>query len=172
MYNVNLIIFTGSDFLNVAPYTINLWVMRYPIRFVILPLLYFLCMDAQAQASKFDSLWDELTFNIYTDTPDSVVLPFLKNHFPYLAKTPEPGGWTMYPPGPVPTPQRGMHSLVSNSLLFQEAFFTVHWIKKYKRVHCLYTNKVFLFERPPRLHLLNSRETPGLAWFSIPICPL
>jgi len=68
-------------------------------------------MHAKAQSSKFDSLWDGLTFNIYSGKPDSVVLPFIKNHFPYLAKRPKPGGWTMYPPGPVIIPGHGMHSL-------------------------------------------------------------
>jgi hypothetical protein len=68
-------------------------------------------MPAKSQVSMFDSLWNKLTFNIYTGKPDSVVLSFLKNHFPYLAKTPEPGGWTVYPPGAVEIPQHGMHSL-------------------------------------------------------------
>lgn len=85
--------------------------MRYPMRLIIFPILFLLCMNAPAQVSKFDTLLDALMFNIYTGNPDSVVLPFLKNHFPYLAKTPKPGGWTMYPPGPVEIPEHGMHSL-------------------------------------------------------------
>src|SRR5262245_13160460 len=81
------------------------------MRFIIFLFLHFLYVRAEAQANKFDSVWDALAFNIYTGRPDSAVLPFLKNHFPYLAKRPEPGGWTMYPPGPIPVPQYGMHSL-------------------------------------------------------------
>ena len=57
-------------------------VMRYLMRFIALFTHYFLQMNVQAQSNKFDSLWDGLTFNIYTDNPDTVVLPFLKNHFP------------------------------------------------------------------------------------------
>jgi hypothetical protein len=68
-------------------------------------------MVAIARNRRFDILWHALMFNVYTGTPNPIILPFLKNHFPYLAKHPEPAGWTMYPPGPVIIPQHGMHSL-------------------------------------------------------------
>ena len=93
---------------------VYLCVMCYSMRLIILSIPYFFCTNAHPQVSRFDSLWDQLTFNIYTGKPDSVVLPFLKNHFPYLAKTPESGGWTVHSSmdgTPIPTPQHGMHSL-------------------------------------------------------------
>lgn len=74
-------------------------------------VLCFLSMKINAQEDKFNNLLDSLMFNIYSGTPDSIVLPFLKNHFPYLVKQPGPGGWTIYPPGPHPDPQSGMHSI-------------------------------------------------------------
>lgn len=80
-----------------------------------LPPIIFLCllnMSINAQEEKFNNLSDSLMFNIYSGAPDSIILPFLKNHFPYLTKHPEPGGWTMYPPEPRPNPQPGMHSLL------------------------------------------------------------
>jgi hypothetical protein len=86
--------------------------MVYPTRFLFLVLLCFLNMETNAQSDKFDTLENALRFNVYTDAPDSTVLPFLKNHFPYLAKHPKAtGGWSIYPPGLAPVPQKGMHSL-------------------------------------------------------------
>lgn len=85
--------------------------MRWLLRSVFLSLL-FLSMDAKAQTDKFYDYYEQLTFHIYTGKPDSAVLPFLKNHFPYLAKTPEPGGWTIYPPGVKKEPKKGLHSLL------------------------------------------------------------
>ncbi len=69
-------------------------------------------MDSHDQIRQFDNLWDELTFNIFIGKPDSLILPFLTNHFPYLAKPSksEPGDWTIYPPD-LEVPQKGMHSL-------------------------------------------------------------
>ena len=82
------------------------------MRFLSLVLLCFLNIEANAQNDKFDTLMNALMFNVYTDAPDSTVLPFLKNHFPYLAKHPKvTGEWTIYPPGPLPVPRKAMHSL-------------------------------------------------------------
>jgi hypothetical protein len=68
-------------------------------------------MTNDRNPNRFDALLDELMFNIFTCTPDPIILPFLRNHFPYLLNTREPGGWTSYPPGFIPEPQKGMHSL-------------------------------------------------------------
>jgi len=68
-------------------------------------------MTTNAQSDKFDTLQNALMFNIYSGAPDSIVFPFLKNHFPYLTEKAEPGGWTIYPPGPQPVALHGMHSL-------------------------------------------------------------
>jgi hypothetical protein len=80
-------------------------------RHILLILFSFQTMTTNAQSDKFDTLQNALMFNIYSGAPDSIVFPFLKNHFPYLTKKAEPGGWTIYPPGPQPIPLQGMHSL-------------------------------------------------------------
>jgi hypothetical protein len=87
--------------------------MRYSFA-ILLFFLHFLYTGINAQVSKFDSLTDELMFNLFTGKPDSIVIPFLKFHFPYLVKTPEPGGWTMYGRDSIPIFQHGMHSLKVN----------------------------------------------------------
>lgn len=70
-------------------------------------------MASQSQTNNFDSVVNRLQFHVFTDNPDSCVLPFLKRCVPVLAQKPQPakGGWTMYPPGPVPTPQDGLLSI-------------------------------------------------------------
>ena len=70
-------------------------------------------MAGKSQANSFDSVVNQLQFHILTDKVDTCVLPFLKRCVPVLAKKQEPfiGGWTMYPPGPVPTTQDGLLSI-------------------------------------------------------------
>ena len=65
-----------------------------------------------AQTPAFDSLHHALLFNMYSGKPDSIVVPFLRTHFPYLVNTPEPGGWSVYPPLNPPTSQKGFHSVL------------------------------------------------------------
>lgn len=86
-------------------------IKKNSMRHLIIFFVCFATITTNAQNSKFDSLMRGITFNVYSDTPDSIILPFLKNHLPYLAKHPEAGGWTVYPPGAIPIPQKGMHSL-------------------------------------------------------------
>jgi hypothetical protein len=61
--------------------------------------------------NEYDKILDHLILNLYTGNPDICILPFLKNHFPYLTMSSEPGGWTMYPPEPRPMPIDGFHSI-------------------------------------------------------------
>jgi hypothetical protein len=72
------------------------------------------CVDSFGQSSKFDTLVDELYFNIFKGKPDTSIFPFLKKYFPVLTKEhnkPE-GGWTMYPPGPPPKFFFTVHSFI------------------------------------------------------------
>jgi hypothetical protein len=80
---------------------------------LITSIFLFLFMTSQSQTNKFDSVVNKLQFHIFTDNPDTCVLPFLKRCVPVLASKPElgGGGWTMYPPGPIPTPQDGLLSI-------------------------------------------------------------
>ena len=70
-------------------------------------------MVSKGQANNFDSVVNSLQFHVFTDNPDSCVLPFLKRCMPILARKPKSvgGGWTTYPPGPVPIPQDGLLSI-------------------------------------------------------------
>jgi len=68
-------------------------------------------MTNTKQDDPFEVVWNHLIFDIFTGKPDSIILPFLKNHFPYLAEKPAPTGWTAYPPDHLPLPKRGLHSL-------------------------------------------------------------
>jgi hypothetical protein len=69
-------------------------------------------MTSQGQTNKFDNVVNALQFHVFTDSPDSCVLPFLKRCAPVLASKPKSlGGWTMYPPGPAPIPQQGLLSI-------------------------------------------------------------
>jgi hypothetical protein len=85
--------------------------MLNPKGYILILFLGFHSLSVNAQAEKFDSIQHGLMLNIFTGSPDSIVLPFLKNHFPYLASRTEPGGWTIYPPVPYPMPKRGTHSV-------------------------------------------------------------
>jgi len=67
--------------------------------------------DSSAQTSKFDELWHKMFFNIFLHKPDSSVFDFVKKYFPAFTEKPEPGGWTVYPPGPFPDLQYTVHSL-------------------------------------------------------------
>jgi hypothetical protein len=71
-------------------------------------------MKQRQSPRSFFELTSELNFGIYTQAPDSSILPFLKNHFPYLAKPPEKNGWISYPPGIPPEAQHGFHSIQVN----------------------------------------------------------
>lgn len=82
------------------------------IRLTYVFLLLFPLSRIKAQTPAFDSLHHALLFNMYSGKPDSVVVPFLRAHFPYLVNTPEPGGWSVYPPVNPPTPQKGFHSVL------------------------------------------------------------
>lgn len=75
-------------------------------------LLILTLSKIMAQTPAFDSLHHALLFNMYSSKPDSIVVPFLRAHFPYLVNTPEPGGWSVYPPVNPPTPQKGFHSVL------------------------------------------------------------
>ena len=69
-------------------------------------------MTCQGQTNKFDNVVNALQFHVFTDSPDSCVLPFLKRCAPVLASKPKSvGGWSMYPPGPAPIPQQGLLSI-------------------------------------------------------------
>ena len=70
-------------------------------------------MASQGQTNNFDSVVNRLQFHVFTDNADTCILPFLKRCVPILAIAPKPngGGWTMYPPGPIPTPQDGLLSI-------------------------------------------------------------
>lgn len=50
-------------------------------------------------------------FNIIGHKPDSCVFDFVKEYFPAFTKPYKPGGWTMYPPGPIPKLEYTVHSL-------------------------------------------------------------
>jgi hypothetical protein len=67
--------------------------------------------NAQKSNNSFEKLTDSYFLNLLTGEPDSVIVPFLKQHFPYLLKKPEAGGWTMYPPGPPPKLFIGLRSV-------------------------------------------------------------
>ena len=70
-------------------------------------------MASKGQTNQFDSVVNSLQFHVFTDNPDSSILPFLKRYLPFLASEPKSagGGWTIYPPGPVPIPQDGLLSI-------------------------------------------------------------
>jgi hypothetical protein len=82
-------------------------------RFLVTSIFIFSFMVSQSQTNTFDSVVNKLQFHVFTDNVDTCVLPFLKRCVPVLAQRPEPtkGGWTMYPPGPIPTPQDGLLSI-------------------------------------------------------------
>jgi hypothetical protein len=80
-------------------------------RLLVLLILLISRPDISAQTAAFDSLYHRILFNMYSGKPDSVVVPFLKSHFPYLVKQHEPGGWTIYPPGNTALPQKGFHAV-------------------------------------------------------------
>ncbi len=67
--------------------------------------------NASGQVSKFDELSNKMFFNIFVHKPDSSVYDFVKKYFPAFTEKYEPGGWTMYPPGPPPELQYTIHSL-------------------------------------------------------------
>jgi len=50
-------------------------------------------------------------FNILIGKPDSCVYDFVKKYFPAFTEPPKPGGWTMYPPGPLPKLTYSIHSI-------------------------------------------------------------
>lgn len=68
--------------------------------------------DSSAQLSKFDELASRMFFNIFIHKPDNSVFDFVKRYFPYFTEKFEPGGWTMYPPGPIPEVIHTVHSLM------------------------------------------------------------
>ena len=80
-------------------------------KLILLLVFQIQTISITAQINKFDSLQNGLTFNMYTGAPDSIIAPFLINHFPYLTKKVESGGWSLYPPDSQETPQKGFHSL-------------------------------------------------------------
>jgi hypothetical protein len=76
-------------------------------------IFIILSMASHSQTNAFDSVVNRLQFHVLTNNPDICVLPFLKRCVPVLASEPEQsdGGWTAYPPGPLPTPQDGLLSI-------------------------------------------------------------
>lgn len=82
-------------------------------KYLVTNMFVFLFMTSQSQTSQFDSIVNKLQFHIFTDHPDTCVLSFLKRCVPVLSQKLQPtnGSWTMYPPGPIPTPQDGMLSI-------------------------------------------------------------
>jgi len=66
---------------------------------------------ASAQTDAFNALYNGLLFNMYSGEPDSIVVPFLKIHFPYLVNKTESGSWVIYPPANTDKVQRGFHSV-------------------------------------------------------------
>jgi hypothetical protein len=64
------------------------------------------------QNSKVWALGEKMFFNIFNHNPDSSVYDFIKKYFPIYTEEPYQGGWTMYPPGPMPVYQSTMHSLL------------------------------------------------------------
>ena len=91
-------------------------------RLLILLILFISRTNISAQSAAFDSLYHRILFNMYSGEPDSIVVPFMKSHFPYLVKQHEPGGWTIYPPANTTIPQSGFHSvkLAYHPLIRQE----------------------------------------------------
>jgi hypothetical protein len=68
-------------------------------------------MTANAQENKFQEIGQSYLLNLLSGKPDSLILPFVSEHFPYLTKKYEGGGWTMYPPGDHPKPLPGIHAI-------------------------------------------------------------
>jgi hypothetical protein len=63
------------------------------------------------QSSTFEALSDKMFFNITAYKPDTSVLDFVRKYCPLFLEKPEPGGWTIYPPGPPPKLDYTVHSL-------------------------------------------------------------
>ena len=70
-------------------------------------------MAKRRKIKPFDKVVSKLHLHILTNKTDKSILPFVKRCVPVLASEPKtsPGGWTAYPPGPVPIPQYGLHSI-------------------------------------------------------------
>lgn len=66
---------------------------------------------------------NKMFFDIFIHKPDSSVFDFVKKYFPAFTEKHEPGGWTIYPPGPPPQLQYTVHSLKFNKHPYFEAKF-------------------------------------------------
>jgi hypothetical protein len=82
-------------------------------QYLVTKIFIFFFMASKSQTNTYDSVVNRLQFHVFTDNVDTCIFPFLKRCVPVLASEPKPsgGGWTMYPPGPVPTPQDGLLSI-------------------------------------------------------------
>ncbi|MBS1915744.1 MAG: hypothetical protein JST87_05665 [Bacteroidetes bacterium] len=63
------------------------------------------------QINKFDSLANEMFFNIFIYKPDTSVFDFVQKYFPGFTKPFKQGHWTIYPPGPPPELEYTVHSI-------------------------------------------------------------
>lgn len=116
--------------------------MHHPMGRFFLIIFFFMSnsLNGFGQLNKFDELSNQMFFNIFVNKPDSVVFDFVKKYFPAFTEKFEPGGWTMYPPGPPP-----------------ELFYTTHSLKFMKHPHF---NAKF---REGRLDIFASEEKEGHA---------
>jgi len=90
---------------------------------LLLIILLLMANSSFGQNSKVWVLGEKMFFNIFNHNPDSSVYDFIKKYFPIYTEEPYQGGWTMYPPGPMPVYQITMHSLLFTKHPYFDAKF-------------------------------------------------
>ena len=62
--------------------------------------------------TEFDTVVNQLFFNILTGKPDNLVANFVQTYFPYLSEKPEQQSWIIYPSTKTIEPQKTEHNIL------------------------------------------------------------